>query len=114
MLMCLLSFQLMGWFTSVTLTAMGLLLLFLGVYTCQPLVFLLMGQNVPEESIGSALSLYALFCIGGGSLSSIFLGSVWRSYGWHGITVLCSASLLISLVIVAIIGWKEMTMEGGH
>jgi len=95
LLICLLSFQLMGWFQSITLTALGLLLLFLGVYACQPLVFLLIGQNVPKESIGSASSLYILFCIGGGSLSSIFLGPVWRSYGWHGITTLCSISLLI-------------------
>ena len=58
LLLCLLSFQLMGWFQSITLTAAGLLLLFLGVYTFQPLLFLLIGQNVPKESIGSASSLY--------------------------------------------------------
>jgi len=81
LLICMLSFQLMGWFQSITLTAVGLLLLFLGVYTCQPLLFLLIGQNAPKESIGSASSLYIMFCIGGGSLSSIFLGPVWRSYG---------------------------------
>jgi len=79
LLVCLLSFQLMGWFQSITLTVLGLLLLFLGVYVCQPLVFLLIGQNVPKESIGSASSLYILFCIGGGSLSSILLGPAWRS-----------------------------------
>jgi YNFM family putative membrane transporter len=114
LLICLLSFQLMGWFQSITLTALGLLLLFLGVYACQPLVFLLIGQNVPKESIGSASSLYILFCIGGGSLSSIFLGPVWRSYGWHGITTLCSISLLISLLIMSIITLKERDIEGGH
>jgi len=114
LLVCLLSFQLMGWFQSITLTALGLLLLFLGVYACQPLVFLLIGQNVPKESIGSATSLYILFCIGGGSLSSIFLGPVWRSYGWHGITILCSISLLISLFIMSIIGLKERDIEGEH
>jgi len=101
-LICLLSFQLMGWFQSITLIALGLLLLFLGVYSCQPLVFLLIGRSVPKESIGSASSLYILFCIGGGSLSSIFLGPVWRSYGWYGITTLCSISLLISLLIMSI------------
>ena len=35
LLVCLLSFQLMGWFQSITITALGLLLLFLGVYACQ-------------------------------------------------------------------------------
>ena len=114
LLICLLSFQLMGWFQSITLTTLGLLLLFLGVYACQPLMFLLIDQNVPKESIGSALSLYTLFCIGGGSLSSIFLGPIWRSYGWHGITTLCSISLLISLLIMSIIALKERDIENGH
>jgi YNFM family putative membrane transporter len=114
LLICLLSFQLMGWFQSITLTTLGLLLLFLGVYAIQPVLFLLIGQNVPKESIGSASSLYILFCIGGGSLSSIFLGPVWRSYGWHGITTLCSISLLISLLIMSVIALKERGIEGGH
>jgi YNFM family putative membrane transporter len=113
LLICLLSFQLMGWFQSITLTVLGLLLLFLGVYACQPLVFLLIGQNAPKESIGSASSLYILFCIGGGSLSSIFLGPVWRSYGWYGITILCSISLLISLLIMSIIALKEKQVIAG-
>ena len=113
-LVCLLSFQLMGWFESITLTTLGLLLLFLGVYTFQPILFLIVGQNVPKESIGSASSLYILFCIGGGSLSSIFLGPVWRSYGWHGITMLCSVSLLISLLIMSVIALKERGLKGGY
>jgi len=113
LLICLLSFQLMGWFQSITLIALGLLLLFLGVYSCQPLVFILIGRSVPRESIGSASSLYMLFCIGGGSLSSIFLGPVWRSYGWHGITTLCSVSLLISLLIMSINALKNSETEAG-
>jgi len=114
LLICLLSFQLMGWFESVTLTTLGMLLLFLGVYTFQPILFLIVGQNVPKESIGSASSLYILFCIGGGSLSSIFLGPVWRSYGWHGITTLCSISVLISLLIISVVALKERDIEGRH
>lgn len=107
LVICLLSFQLMGWFESIPLTTLGLLLLFLGVYACQPLLFLLIGQTAPKESLGSASALYALFCIGGGSLSSIFLGPVWLSYGWHGITILCSISLLISLLIMSVIALKS-------
>jgi len=107
LVICLLSFQLMGWFESIPLTTVGLLLLFLGVYACQPLLFLLIGQTAPKESLGSASALYALFCIGGGSLSSIFLGPVWLSYGWHGITILCSISLLISLLIMSVIALKS-------
>jgi len=113
LLICLLSFQLMGWFQSITFTASGLLLLFLGVYACQPLMFLLICQNVPKQSIGSASSLYILFCMGGGSLSSIFLGPVWLSYGWHGITILCSISLLISLSIMSINALNNNEMQAG-
>jgi YNFM family putative membrane transporter len=108
LLICLLSFQLMGWFQSILLIVISLLILFLGVYTCQPLMFLLMGQRLPEESIGSASSFYILACIGGGSLASIFLGPAWRLYGWHGITILCSISLVISLFIMSIIVLKEI------
>jgi len=107
LLICLLSFQLMGWFQSVLLIVISLLMLFLGVYICQPLMFLLMGQRLPEESIGSASSFYILACIGGGSLASIFLGPAWRLCGWHGITILCSISLVISLFIMSIIVLRE-------
>ena len=113
LLICLLSFQLMGWFQSIPLTALGLLLLFFGVYACQPLMFILIVQSVPRESLGSASSLYTLFCIGGGSLSSILLGPVWRSYGWPGITILCSVSLLISLLIMSINALKNNEMQAG-
>ena len=112
LLICLVSFQLMGWFQSVVLTALGLLLLFLGVYAIQPLVFLLIGRNVPKESLGSASSLYILFCVGGGSLSSIFLGPVWQSYGWPGITTLSSVSLLVSMLIMSIIDMKDKDSYG--
>jgi YNFM family putative membrane transporter len=111
LIICLLSFQLMGWFQSITLITLGFLLLFFGVYSCQPLVFLLMGQSVPRASIGSALSLYILFCIGGGSLSSFLLGPVWRSYGWQGITIICSFSLVISLLIMSFNALKRTGTE---
>ena len=97
---CLFSLQLMGWFDSALLIFVGLLFLFMGVYSCQPLLFLLITEKVPKETIGSASSLYILFCIGGGSLSSIFLGSVWSSFGWAGITVACSVSIFVSLLLL--------------
>jgi len=114
LLICLLSFQLMGWFESIILITLGLLLLFLGVYTFQPILFLIVGENVPNESIGSASSLYILFCIGGGSLSSIFLGPVWSSHGWSGITITSTISVLISLLIMSVIVLKERGREGSH
>lgn len=111
LLVCLLSFQLMGWFESVASITSGLLLLFLGVYTIQPILFLIVGENVPKESIGSASSLYILFCIGGGSLSSIFLGPIWRIYGWQGITLLCSISLLIAVAIMTVFALREKDVK---
>ena len=112
LLFCLLSFQLMGWFQSVTLTAVGILMLFLGVYICQPLVFILIGQSAPSEAIGSASSLYILFCVGGGSLSSIFLGPVWQSSGWPGVTAVCTVSILISLSILTMQAIGERRKDG--
>lgn len=108
---CLLSLQLMGWFHSITLIALGIFLLFLGVYTCQPLVFILIGRNAPRESIGSASALYSLFCIGGGSLSSFFLGPIWRLSGWTGVTTICTFSLLISLLILTVHVFKERGID---
>ena len=113
LLICLLSFLLLGWFQSTALITLGLLLLFFGVYSCQPLVFLLIGKSVPRQSIGSASSLYSLFCMGGGSLSSIVLGPVWRSYGWHGVTIFCSISLLISLLVMSINALKIPRWKAG-
>ena len=107
LLICLLSLQLMGWFPSTILTALGLLLLFLGVYIVQPLVFLIIGQSVSRDSLGSASSMYILFCVGGGSLSSIFLGPVWQTYGWTGITISSSLALLASLLIMSVIAIRE-------
>jgi len=111
LVVCLLSLQLMGWFQSVLLTALGILLLFLGVYTCQPLVFILIGQSVPRESLGSVSALYILFCVGGGSLSSIFLGPIWRSFGWPGVTSVCTIFLVISLSILTIHAYRERGID---
>lgn len=99
MLTCFLSLQLLGWSTSIFIIIIGLLLLFISVYSCQPLVFILMRQTVPTSSLGSASSLYILCCIGGGSLSSVILGPIWDTYGWSGITIACSASLILSFII---------------
>lgn len=63
-------------------------------------LFLLIGKNVPKKLIGSASSLYILFCIGGGSLSSIILDSVWNNFEWSGITIACSFSILTTLLLM--------------
>ncbi len=112
LLMCLFSFQLMGWFESILMITAGLLLLFLSVYSCQPLLFLMIGENVSKETLGAASSLYILFCIGGGSLSSIFLGSVWDTYGWAGITIICSIFVIISILFMLIVKKRIDSFDG--
>jgi MFS transporter, YNFM family, putative membrane transport protein len=97
--LCLISVQLMGWIPLIVPIITGLLLLFLGVYFCQPLVFLLISQKVPQIYLGTASSFYVLFCIGGGSVSSVLLGPIWKSFGWWGITLTCSCSMAIAMII---------------
>ena len=111
--LCLLSLQILGWCDSVLLIVVGLLFLFLGVYSCQPLIFLLIGEHIPKESIGNASSLYILFCIGGGSLSSVVLGPVWSRFGWPGITLACSLSIALSILLMITIRVKPEHKESG-
>lgn len=80
------------WFSQVFLgTAFGLLILFLGVFACQPTILVLLANSVSPVSRGAASSMYLLVCLGGGGVSSLILGSIWDSYAWDGI---CAAALL--------------------
>ena len=97
--LCLISVQLMGWIPLTLPVCTGLLLLFLGVYFCQPLIFLLISQKTPQEYLGTVSSFYILFCIGGGSASSVALGPVWKLFGWQGVTLVCSGSLVIAMAL---------------
>ena len=104
---CLGAAVIMGTAHTVPLITFGLLLLFAGAYCCQPLIFLLIGQSIPQESLGSASSLYILCCIGGGSLSSVVLGSVWTTCGWGGVTIACVASLAMAGAILGALAWRK-------
>lgn len=97
--LCLISIQLMGWIPSTLPVCTGLLLLFLGVYFCQPLIFLLVSQKVPQKYLGTASSFYILSCIGGGSVSSVALGPVWEVFGWQGVILICSGSLVMAIAL---------------
>jgi YNFM family putative membrane transporter len=97
--LCLISVQLMGWIPLTLTVGTGLLLLFLGVYFCQPLIFLSISEKVPQTYLGTASSFYILFCIGGGSASSVALGPIWKLFGWQGITLICSGSLVIAMAL---------------
>ena len=99
-LICIAAILLTGWFTSVAAVVSGLLLLFLGVYSCQPLLFLLVAGRIPASKSGCASSFYILSCIGGGSASTIVLGPVWGWYAWEGITLACILSLCAAFAVI--------------
>lgn len=101
MAVCLAALQLLWWSRGALSMTLGVLLLFLGAYACQPLLFLLMSRRIPQRAVGCASSLYILFCIGGGSVSSMVLGGVWEVYGWSGVIAACSASIVLALVTAA-------------
>lgn len=60
----------------------GLFILFLGVFSCQPAVFVRIAERVMPAQRGAASSLYLLTCLGAGSLASTVLGGVWGAHGW--------------------------------
>ncbi len=100
LLICLAAVQLLYWSHGTLLMTLGILLFFLGVYACQPLLLLLISRRISPEAMGCASSLYILSCIGGGSLSSIVLGGIWETYGWKGITLASSASIALAMAIL--------------
>ena len=79
----------------------GLFLIFLGTFVCQPAVFVQIAARVPADRRGAASSLYLLVCLGAGSLSSAVLGPLWTRAGWNGVTLACMAALSCSLLLLA-------------
>lgn len=88
------------WASSIGGVGASLFAIFLGVFVCQPAVFVRIAQRVPPQRRGSASSLYLLTCLGAGSLASAVLGPVWTHAGWIGITAVCAGSVSISLLIL--------------
>jgi len=101
--LALISCLVLGWAVTLPWIVAGLLLLFLSVYTCQPLIFMLVSQSVSSQYLASASSFYIFFCIGGGSLSSIILAPVWTTLGWPALVAACSTSMGCSLALML---WK--------
>jgi len=88
------------WAQSITSVGIGLFAIFLGVFICQPAVFVRIAERVPTQRRGAASSLYLLTCLGAGSLASAVLGPVWTYAGWIGVTSVCAAAAVISLLIL--------------
>lgn len=91
----------LAWSQSVTGVSVGLFLVFLGVFCCQPAVFVRIAQRVDPASRGAASSLYLLTCLGAGSLASAVLGPIWGSGGWAAITTICAATTLLSGLLLS-------------
>ncbi|MFD5326438.1 MFS transporter [Streptomyces sp. NPDC127092] len=84
---------------STPLVACGLLLVFLGVFSCQPAVLVLLSQAVPEQNRGSASSSYMLTCLCAGSLSTMALGPVWRGQGWTGVVATACVAVAAAILL---------------
>lgn len=82
------------------LVAMGLMFVFIGVFSTQPVMMAFLSSIVPPEQKGAAASIYLLTCLASGSLSVSCLGPLWVAFGWWGII---SPSLLLSLVSLVLI-----------
>jgi YNFM family putative membrane transporter len=100
--MVLASFGIMLVFQNVFAVMSGVLLLYVGVYACQPAVFYDVTTAILPQQMGAASSLYLLSCLSGGSLGSFALGPVWQRWGWTGVMVAAGAATLGTLVLGAL------------
>ena len=83
------------------LVVTGLLLLFLGVFSCQPAVLVLLAQTAPMERRGGTSSIYLLVCLLAGSLSSAALGPLWTDGGWGAVISTGIAAVVLAGVMTA-------------
>ncbi|MGW7292685.1 MFS transporter [Streptomyces xiamenensis] len=89
----------LGVATGPVLLTAGVLLVFLGVFSCQPAVLVLLARAAPPERAGAASSLYLLVCLLAGSLSSAALGPVWSAGGWAAVTGTGAAAIAGALAL---------------
>ncbi|CAK0777384.1 putative MFS transporter, YNFM family, membrane transport protein [Azospirillaceae bacterium] len=77
----------------------GVLLMFLGVFAGQPVIFTLLARTVPQECKGASSSLYFLVCLGSGGLSTAALGPAWTFGGWSAVIALGSAAVILAMIL---------------
>ncbi|MDC0708029.1 MFS transporter [Stigmatella sp. ncwal1] len=100
--MVLAAFGIMLVFQNVFAVMFGVLVLYTGVYACQPAVFYDVTTAILPQQMGAASSLYLLSCLSGGSLGSYALGPVWQRWGWTGVMAAAGAATLGTLVLGAL------------
>ena len=93
--------------TSTTLVAIALMLLFGGVFACQPAVLVMLSAATEEKLRGAISSVYMVICLGSGGLSSLILGGVWARYSWTGVAICALAALVIALAIAGAIALRR-------
>lgn len=82
--------------------AAGMLLLFLGVFSCQPAVLVMLAAEAGPERRGSASSLYMLVCLLAGSVASAAFGPVWTGGGWAAVAWTGTGAVVLAAVLAAI------------
>lgn len=75
----------------------GIVMMFLGVFACQPVMFTLLARTVPAEARGTSSSLYFLVCLGSGGIATAALGPLWRTGGWLPVVAAGAAAVLMAL-----------------
>ncbi|MEW2082237.1 MFS transporter [Streptomyces sp. NPDC005283] len=101
----------LGAASGTTLLVAGMLLLFLGVFSCQPAVLVLLARAVPQEQRGAASSMYMLVCLLAGSAASAALGPVWTGGGWGAVVATGAGSVGLAAALAAL-GFRDSTAEG--
>lgn len=101
----IISIQIMAYIPSVISVLIGTILLYAGVFICQPAVLSIVTTVVDAKYRGSASSLYLLACMAGGSIGAFALRSIYKSYNWIGVTTV--SSLVCCLVIFLSIGYAS-------
>ncbi|HEX5751616.1 MAG TPA: MFS transporter [Archangium sp.] len=112
--MVLASFGIMLVFHNVFAVMFGVLVLYTGVYACQPAVFYDVTTAIQPRQMGAASSLYLLSCLSGGSLGSYALGPVWQRWGWKGVMAAAGAATLGTLVLGALGSSRKLESSPVH
>ncbi len=84
---------------SISGVAIGILLLFVMVFSVQPLIMGFLNQIVSPSQKGTVSSLYFLSCLSGGAVGTYLLGDIWANYGWEGTVIACQTAAVCSLLI---------------
>jgi YNFM family putative membrane transporter len=86
----------LGLASQTLVVAAGVLLVFLGVFSCQPAVLVILAGVVTSERRGTASSIYVLCCLCAGSASSAVLGPIWTRYGWTTVVAVGVAAVVMA------------------